>query len=363
MSLPLLLREPGRITRLTLEEWDDVIPQARSSGILSRLATLAQADKDYWELPEPPRRHMEADQLLAAKHRRDVLYELDRIYEVVGGVLGTIVLLKGAAYLAADLPASEGRTFNDIDILVPEDRLGAVESLLQLAGWRTGEIHPYDDTFYRRWMHQIPPLTHGGRRTTIDVHHSLVPRTARVGAVTAAHLMGRIRRLPDRPGFAVLAPEDMVLHSATHLFNEGEFGRGLRDLTDLDLLLSHFGNAGFWGFWPRLVHRAEGVGLTRPLFYALRYCARLLGTAVPIEVEESVSRFRPPWPILRAMDFAFARALAPDHKSCRDGWTEPALFALYVRSHYLRMPLHLLVPHLVRKATRREAYHSAEASA
>ncbi|MBV8651910.1 MAG: nucleotidyltransferase family protein, partial [Alphaproteobacteria bacterium] len=240
MSLAALLQEPRGMASLRESDWDAIIPQARGSGLLSRLAEIAQAQGSYAALPERPRRHLHAAELVSAKHRRDVLYELDRIYDVIGSILGTIVLLKGAAYLAADLPPSRGRIFNDIDILVPEEKLGAVEAILQLAGWRAGDIDPYDDSYYRRWMHQIPPLTHAGRQTTIDVHHSIVPRTARIGAVPADRLMQRIRKLPERPGFAVLAPEDMLLHSATHLFNEGEFHRGLRDLSDLDLLLRHF---------------------------------------------------------------------------------------------------------------------------
>jgi hypothetical protein len=295
---------------------------------------------------------MQAAQLVSIKHRCDILYELDRIHEVLGSTLGTIILLKGAAYLAAELPSSQGRTFNDIDILVPEEKLGAIESLLNFAGWRAGDIEPYDDSYYRRWMHQIPPLTHGGRQTTIDVHHSIVPRTARIGAVSAAHLMARVKMLPKHPGFAVLAPEDMVLHSATHLFNEGEFDRGMRDLSDLDLLLRHFGSVP--EFWSVLVTRAIELGLVRPLFYALRYASRLAGTPLPSEVVKGTRRFGPPAPILRLMDAMFKRALSPPHKTCRDILTGPALFFLYVRSHYLRMPFHLLIPHLVRKGIRRQ---------
>jgi hypothetical protein len=35
----------------------------------------------------------------------------------------------------------------------------------------------------------------------------------------------------------------MVLHSATHLFYDGELNHGLRDLVDLDDLLRHFSGA------------------------------------------------------------------------------------------------------------------------
>jgi len=351
VTLALLLKDPQRIKALAAEQWDQVIPQARRAGLLSRLAAAAMEQDFYALLPERPRLHLQSARLLAEKHRRDVLYELDRIKEIIGKLVGTIVLLKGAAYLAAELPAGQGRVFSDIDILVPEEKIGAVEALLQLAGWRLGEIDPYDDGYYRRWMHQIPPLTHIGRQTTIDVHHSLVPRTARIGAVPAAPLLKRTRELPQRPGFAVLAPEDMILHSATHLFNEGEFGNGLRDLTDLDLLIRHFGADA--GFWPTLLTRARELGLTRPLYYALRYIAEIAGTPVPSEIGEATRRFAPSFPASWLMDAMLRRALAPSHRSSQDAWTGSALFLLYVRAHYLRMPLRLLVPHLIRKAFRR----------
>jgi hypothetical protein len=53
------------------------------------------------------------------------------------------------------------------------------------------------------------------------------------------------------------------------------------------------------------------------------------------------------------MDALFDRALMPDHSTCSDRFTPTARWLLYVRAHYLRMPLRLLVPHLVRKAWRR----------
>ena len=47
-----------------------------------------------------------------------------------------------------------------------------------------------------------------------------------------ATLLARARPLGDS-GFHVLAPEDMVLHSAVHLYQEGELDHGMRDLLDL----------------------------------------------------------------------------------------------------------------------------------
>jgi len=84
----------------------------------------------------------------------------------------------------------------------------------------------------------------------------------------------------------VLAPTDMMLHSAVHLFYDGDFTRGLRDLADMDALLRHFGTDT--AFWPALLASAHTHDLVRPLFYALHYCAKVLGTPLPPEFLEDV---------------------------------------------------------------------------
>lgn len=345
-----LLLAPERARTLSLAEWDQIIPQARRAGLLARLANAIERTCGLGVVPAAPRAHLASGQILADKHRRDTIYELGRIAEVLGPTLSPIVLLKGAAYLLAELPPAAGRVFSDIDILVPQTSLASAEALLDLAGWRLGDIDPYDERYYRNWMHQLPPLVHIGRQSAIDVHHTIVPTTARIRLDANALLASAIPIVKDAR-FAILAPADMILHSATHLFNEGQFDRALRDLDDINLLLRHFGNDEF--FWEKLVGRAGEIGLGRPLYYALRHAREFLGTPVPREIMIAAGKAGAPRaPVGLIMDSLFARALRSPHPDCRDALTGPALWLLYARAHYLRMPLHLLVPHLIRKAVR-----------
>ncbi|CAH1747424.1 protein of unknown function [Thauera humireducens] len=46
----------------------------------------------------------------------------------------------------------------------------------------------------------------------------------------------------------------------------------------------------------------------------------------------------------------FNTLLRPMHETCDDRFSPVARFVLYVRGHSLRMPAHLLIPHLLRKA-------------
>ena len=149
----------------------------------------------------------------------------------------------------------------------------------------------------------------------------------------------------------VLSPVDMLLHSATHLFHEGELEQGFRGLADIDSLLRELGAQP--GFWQSIVARSVELELTRPLFYALRYSQMMLNTPVPQDVQDELSRTagaRPARTTLAMMDALFTRALSPHHYSASDHWTPLARWLLYVRGHWLRMPPWLLVVHLVRKA-------------
>ena len=347
MSTPLLLQvllAPSEAKRLTLADWDLLIRQARRANLIARLATLLEPAFDT--LPPAPVQHLRAALLIAHRQRVATRWEAECIRQALTPLGIEPIMLKGAAYLLCDLPAARGRLFGDVDLLVPRTQMAAAEEGLLDAGWAfDAEISDYDSRYYREWMHEIPPLRHQQRDTALDLHHTILPPTARVKVNTEA-LFEDARELPEFPGLRVLAPVTMFLHSAAHLFHEGELDNGLRDLFDLDALLRDFGQDP--AFWTALVPRARVLGLTRPLFHALRYTTRLLGTPVPEEVMRQAAEDAPRARAL--LDACYERALMPVHASCDDPLTGLARLVIYVRSHWLRMPVTLLALHLARKA-------------
>lgn len=341
------LRTPDAITHLSMGEWDVLVRQARTAGLLARLAHRLRQHGLTAAIPALARWHFDAAETLANRQRMAVRWELEQLRDALSNLDSPLILLKGAAYVAADLPAADGRLFNDIDILVPRERLPQAEASLMLAGWHATGLSEYDKRYYRRWMHEIPPLQHVHRNTVIDVHHAILPDTARYHP-DSAKLRSRAVAVEGLPGIHVLAAEDRILHSATHLFHDGELPHGLRDLTDLDLLLRDA--AAEPDFWPRLTTRADELQLSRSLFYALRYLHHFLDTPVPDSAMRILGAAAPNRVLLALMDRIFKRALAPDHASCADAFTAAAQRAVFVRAHWLRMPAHLLIPHLFHKA-------------
>lgn len=342
-----VLRTPDIVGNFSSADWDKLIRQGRRSGLLARMRGILAESNQLEITPREACLHLDAAATLAEKQQIAVRWEMRKIIEALAGLPFPVIALKGSAYVMAGLPAASGRLFNDIDILVPREFLGQVEAALMLAGWNPSRLSAYDDRYYRRWMHELPPMRHVKRATVIDVHHAILPDTARCPP-DSDKLRSRAVWVEGEQNLQVLAPEDMLLHSATHLFHDGELPHGLRDLTDLDLLFRHF--ASISDFWPKLQLRAQELSLERPLFYAMRYVQHFLATPLPEFFVRSVHRYAPHKAVLALMDAIFTRALAPTHVSCEDAFTPLARKAAFVRAHWLRMPPHLLFPHLFHKA-------------
>lgn len=341
---------PDQRPELTNSEWEAILGQARQARLLGRLAQH-HADHEWLPaVPEQPRRYLEGALRLVDRQHHEVQWEVDCIKRALMHVQAPVVMLKGAAYFVADLPPRHGRLFSDIDIMVASDRLPEVERALFRAGWISEERDAYNQRYYRDWMHEIPPMKHVQRGTVIDVHHTITPPTSRF-KVDGARLLECIVSVDGKAGWFVLAPVDMVLHSAVHLFQEGEFSHGLRDLLDLDDLLRHFSKEP--EFWPSLFARAKELGLNEPLFHSLHHIQRLFGTGMPQISRHELQSIQPSWINRRVMTALLTLALQPNHPSCTGPFHDLARWLLYLRSHYLRMPWYLVIPHLTRKACMR----------
>lgn len=340
-------KRPDLVHRYSIGDWDVLVREARHAGLLARLHQ-SLLDSGLWEsVPRLARWHFEAAATLAARQRVAVCWEIGQLHAALADLDVPCVLLKGAAYVAIDAPAAVGRLFNDIDLMVPKAALDQAEMALKLGGWHMHTLSAYDERYYRRWMHEIPPLRHLKRGSVLDLHHAILPTTTRRRPDTDA-LLARLEPLTVYPGLHVLCEEDRILHSAAHLFHDGELPHGLRDLSDIDLLLRKA--AIDPDFWPRLLARAVDLRVERSLYYALRYAGYFFDTPIPEEHAAELARHAPPWPLRRLADAVFRRALTPDHPDSRERWHGLAKQIAYVRAHALRMPMRLLVPHLLHKA-------------
>lgn len=341
----------------------------RRARLLGRIASQLRERALLDELPRAASDQMLGSLAFIEARQRAALWELDRVVHALrNDPTAPLVVLKGCAYVLAGLPNARGRSFSDVDLLVPRARLATVEARLRECGWACAPLDAHDDRYYRSWSHELPPMKHADRATEVDLHHNLLMSTARAKP-DARLLLVDARPLPieahplSGAALHVLAPVDMVLHAMAHLMSSSDLADALRELVDVDELLRHFAarEPGFWAaFWPR----AEALDLARPAFHALRQAHRCLGTPVPTEVLAASRAGAPPMPMAAVADRLMPLALFPSHPDEMNRAARFARWLLYLRSHWIRMPPPMLAWHLGRKSiSRRRAARAARACA
>ncbi len=318
-----VLADPACIADLDSAGWNALIAAARAEQLIGSVAVRTQG----LPMPAAAARVLNDARRSAEQGRVAALWEAEAARRVLAALDVPVVLLKGTAYVAAGLDAGRGRAIGDLDILLPRAAIEAVEHALLAGGWEWVKPDPYDDAYYRRWMHELPPMIHRTRDRMIDVHHTILPLTARPRPDAAALIAAAV---PLGNGLSVLCPEDMVVHAAAHLFADGDMQGGLRNLWDIDRLVREFAGGGYFD---RLQQRSAMHGLAPAVSRALRLAARIYAT--PVEGAGPA----------RSSDRWFVRRLL-----ARDGWGRSrhrgTEFAFYVRSHLLRMPPAMLARHL-----------------
>ena len=326
------LRLPDNVRGLDAEGWTALLAIARAEQMIGTLAWRLEGVA----VPPTVARILADARASAEQGRVAALWEAEAARRVLAPLGVRLVLLKGTAFVAGGLRAGEGRSIGDLDILVPRGALDAVEAALLGGGWEWVKPDPYDDAYYRQWMHELPPLIHRERDRMIDVHHTILPLTARITPNPHYMLNDAVE---VSPGLWTLSPEDMIVHAAAHLFADGDLAGGMRNLWDIDQLCREFGERDK-EFCQSVYEHAWEHGLWEAVQRAFRLAYQLYDTPVagytfPIRVDLT-SRYS---------DRFYLRRL-----TARDGWgraTRPvARLGFYARSHWLRMPPALLARHL-----------------
>lgn len=340
------LKQPANVLSFSVEQWNELLFQAKQTGMLATLANCFRQNQLWEQLPESVQGQCQDAIHFAQYLQRNANWEINRIRRLLYPEGYTMTLLKGAAYLQHGLSFSKGRLLADVDLMFAEEDLPAVEALLTENGWKSSKSQVYDNEYYRRWMHELPPYRHQQRLYDVDIHHRILPRTSRLNPEPELLLAAAVPLA--EPGLNTLCFTDMVLHTVVHLGYDADYNNRIRDLYDIDQLI-RYGQSNIPDFWEQLEERAFKLGVVLPLIDILQLLLQLFST--PID-EQFVTRLtKTNTGILQRVKYwAIPEAIVPLTRGQRRLQKRIACQLLYIRSHWIKMPPLLLLSHLSRKA-------------
>ena len=193
--------------------WESVIELASRHLVTPALYQAFAAKGLLPDLPVDVRSYLEAVHELNGERNRRIAGQLQELLAALNATGIEPVLLKGVAYLAADLyrdPAA--RVIGDIDLLVLDDQLAAAVAALKAIGYT--EAAPGEFSFAEH--HHHTPLVRDDDVAALELHSEPVMR-AYAPLLSSEQVLGNARRLDiDGARCRLPALRDQVVHNIVH---------------------------------------------------------------------------------------------------------------------------------------------------
>ncbi len=216
--------------------------------------------------------------------RRDLLARTRLLVAAIVGSAGRsltaagvpFIVLKGAALATTVYPDPVLRPMSDIDLWVPDDRIGDALDAMTAVGFHDSarsELQAPAASETREWR-----LARPGAPLEIELHTRLPSLEGLPWAGFAD--AWRAGRDADLGGFRarVLGADHQLVHAALHLSRRNLFTTGLSHLVDVARIVAHERDG--WD-WPRMQRDWHAQGIAEWMHLTLVLARDLLGAPVP----------------------------------------------------------------------------------
>ncbi|MEP2652289.1 MAG: nucleotidyltransferase family protein [Paraglaciecola sp.] len=336
---------PSLVKYFNNTQWQSFIRVVRGADLLASFYYLLERSNLIQYVPNFWLKHLTSAKTYADRQAHQVVNECKLLESVLSQIRVKPIFLKGAAYVLRQDTNHYGRVMSDIDILVNKSELQMVEECLKRNDWVEKELDIYDQQYYRKWAHELPPFIHKFKGTTLDIHFTLIPPIT--GIVLEEKALFENAQLTSS-NLYVLHHNLLVLHCMIHLFYNEDFSKSFRDILDIHVLVEELDTQS--GL-EELSCLAKTMGFYREFFYAISVKDKIFNTN-----KVSMYNLKPPSFTYSNRYFVnniLYRGMMPSHELIFNRWNSFAQFILFIRGHILKMPLKVLIPHLFTKAKRR----------
>jgi hypothetical protein len=266
----------GPVAAVAFAAWREGIDLADIDYGWSRLLPLVQRNLARQGIDDPWMDRMRGIRRMYWARNLKLLHRVAPVLRRLGAANVPVVLLKGAAMLATEAETIDLRPMDDVDIMVPPDRIAEAVALLDAEGWTPQRPLPCAPDALAELTETAGWPFAGPDGTELDLHWRALNLDGRVGSdqgfwdrAQPAHLGGEAA--------LVLSPADQLLHVCVHAVYWAGFS-SLRWAADAALILRAAGDRVDWTV---LVAEARRRRFATVMHDSLQLLARELAVPVP----------------------------------------------------------------------------------
>jgi hypothetical protein len=341
-----LVARKESVEGLSLKQWEQLLRILRGADMLGSFYYFLQRHEQLNLVPDFALGHLLSAKRYADRQVQQVNAEVSILSDCLAVIDCKPVFLKGAAYVLKKSSNHFGRVMSDIDILVPKVDLLKVENALKQDGWLEKKLDDYDEQYYRKWVHELPPFSHPERGVTLDVHHTIIPPIT--GIVIPQHyLFGN--KIETEFGHLTLSAEMIIMHCIIHLFYNEDYEKSFRDIVDIHMLLLDYENEHQI---TAINQVANDLNFSKEWYYALYLCDHLFNVHRVDTLSKENHFYSVTFLNTMFIKAIILPALIPSHDLFDNRRNKFARFMMFLRGHFLKMPLKVLIPHFFVKSLR-----------
>ena len=275
--IPLLRAASQGRQNLMLGAFDEAqIPWAVETGLGPLLFQTTKADPKAARSPLWPL--LQGADLTARMITAEQLDAMSEIIDACEGLVSPLTLLKGISICEQYYPEPHLRPMRDIDFLVGDADLPAVESILLKLGYR--QQSKSSPELYKNHHHSMP-FFHSQRGIWVEVHRGLFPSKSRFGAdkVFSAENLKTQLRPSEFQGQKIsrLSNELQIVYIASHWARSFNVVGGIVAILDLIYLLRNTKEAVHW---EQVIDWLHGSVASTYLYLILTYLVKYRLSAI-----------------------------------------------------------------------------------
>lgn len=334
----------NEIPNVEIKQWEDIIHVLREVNLLAACYYRLENKDKLTLLPFFALKHMKSAAVYSSRQSEQVIFECKLLQKILDAANIPSVFLKGAGYTLRKSKNSKGRVYSDIDLLVAKSDISNAEKALEKHAWCTKKVSEYDNNYYREWSHEIPPMFNIHRGTVLDLHHNILLPIS--GREVNVELLTKNSQSIDNT-YTVLSYAATVLHSIVHLIINEDVSNGYRDILDIITLIEENDTSEFW---QEITSLSSTLGFNNELYLALSLSVKYANLNIPGNILLSFEEQKNNRKLNFLLNYVYYFALQPHSPAVQTIKHKVAINITYFLGHLQKMPLKILIPHLLTKS-------------
>jgi len=264
------------LRQLDTAAWETLVRAANQQRVLTLFYARLQELDVVTAVPPHLLSQMQQKHQQTTLQNLAIYRELRLIAEKMQAAEVPLIVLKGTYLATAVYPHIGQRAVGDLDLLVPEAKVGQAVEVMHALGWQ--ESQPFTLDALRQHRHHLPTMVKQGVNFPVEIHWNIAkPPTS--SYLTPDQLWQEVRPTSLAGTAALAFPHHLqLLHLALHAAYHHQFAFDLRSLCDMTLIIHQQAEAVDWA---QFVQQAEAWQWQRGVYLTLQLLQQFWGTAVP----------------------------------------------------------------------------------